>query len=247
MPPLNPDLSPAQSEGTAVISTPFSDLMHRRYSVRHFTDEPVTEEQLTAVLDVAQRTPSWSNTQTWQVHVLEGDVLVELGQRLKTAVTERTPKKVTASDLPLPERFNEYELQRRRTTGYGRYASLSIDRQDQLARFQAALDNYDFFGAPVGLVVTANREVGPYGWVDTGSYLASLQYAAWEFGLGACALGSIGMHADLIHQYLGLGDEVDVIAGVALGHPDHTAPGNSYRTERAPLAEVVHRVDQLHD
>ena len=239
--------SQPEQSATGVLSTPFSDLMHTRYSVRHFTDEPVTEEQLTAVLEVAQRTPSWSNTQTWQVHVLTGEVLAELGERLRTEVTKRTPEKITGPDLALPKRFNDLELQRRRVTGYGRYASLNIDRNDHVARFEAALDNYDFFGAPVGLVITSNRGVGPYGWVDTGSYIASLQYAAWEFGLGACALGSIGMHADLIHRYLGLDDQVDVVAGMALGHPDHQAPGNSYRTERAPLSEVVTRVDRLHD
>lgn len=232
---------------TGVLSTPFSDLLHTRYSVRHFTNEPVTDEQLTAVLELAQRTPSWSNTQTWQVHVLGGEILTELGERLRAEVTKRTPEKITGPDLALPQRFTDQELQRRRTTGYGRYASLGIDRDDHVARFEAALDNYDFFGAPIGLVITSNRAVGPYGWVDTGSYIASLQYVAWEFGLGACALGSIGMHADLIHQYLGLDDQVDVVAGMALGHPDHTAPGNSYRTERAPLSEVVTQVDRLHD
>ena len=246
MSPSNPDTTPDHSAGTTVINTPFSELMHHRYSVRHFTNEPVTEEQLTAVLEVAQRTPSWSNTQTWQVHVLSGDILAEIGQRLRTEVTERTPRKIIGPDLPLPTRFTEQEMQRRRVTGYGRYASLSIDRQDQVARFEAALDNYDFFGAPVGLIITSNRSVGPYGWVDTGSYIASLQYAAWEFALGTCALGSIGTHADLIHQYLGLDDQVDVVAGMALGHPDHAAPGNSYRTERASLYEVVTWVDRLH-
>lgn len=246
MSPSHPDSTPQQSTGTAVINTPFSDLLRHRYSVRHFTNEPVTEEHLTSVLEVAQRTPSWSNTQTWQVHVLCGDILAEIGQRLRAEVTKRTPEKITGPDLPLPTRFTDQELQRRRVTGYGRYASLKIERHDQVARFEAALDNYNFFGAPVGLVITSNRSVGPYGWVDTGSYIASLQYAAWEFDLGACALGSIGAHADLIHQYLGLDDQVDVVAGMALGHPDHAAPGNSYRTERAPLSEVVTRVDRLH-
>lgn len=243
---FHPDSTQTHSPGTAVMSTPFSDLMRDRYSVRHFTNEPVTNEQLTSVLEVAQRTPSWSNTQTWQVHILRGDVLAEMGQRLRAEVTERTPEKITGPDLPLPTRFTDEEMHRRRVTGYGRYAALGIDRQDQTARLEAALDNYDFFGAPVGMVITSNRSVGPYGWVDTGSYIASVQYVAWEFGLGACALGSIGMHADLIHHYLGLDDQVDVVAGLALGHPNHAAPGNSYRTDRASLSDVVTWVDRIH-
>ncbi|MEV0984596.1 nitroreductase [Brevibacterium sp. NPDC049920] len=225
----------------------FRTLLAERYSVRHFTGEPVIEEQLTAVLATAQRTPSWSNTQAWQVHVLTDEVLREIGRRLRAAVTARTQQKTVVSDLALPGRFTEEQMHRKRVTGYGRYESLGIDRKDRVGRFEASLANFEFFGAPVGLVITSTREVGPYGWVDTGAYIGTLQYAAWEAGLGACALGSIGMHADLIHRYLGLADDVDVIAGMALGHPDHAAPGNTYRTERAPLSEVVHRVETLND
>lgn len=72
-------------------------------------------------------------------------------------------------------------------------------------------------------------------------------YAAWDSDLGACALGSIGMHTDLIHRCLNLGDDVDVIAGMALGHPDHSVPGNTYRTERAELSEFVSYDGRLHE
>lgn len=225
----------------------FHDLLHSRYSVRHFTEEPVSAGQLEEVLELAQRTPSWSNTQSWHVHVLTGHVLEDMTSRLQRAVAERAPRKVVRSDLAPPERFTDAEMNRKRVTGYSRYESLGIDRSDMAGRFSAMLDNFAFFGAPVGLVITSSRDVGPYGWVDTGSYIATLQYAAWEVGLGACALGSIGMHSDLIHRYLNLGDDVDVVAGMALGHPDHAAPGNTYRTQRAELSEIVSYVEALHD
>ena len=46
----------------------FSTLMERRWSCRAFDPEPLTDELLTQILTVAQRTPSWCNTQPWQVH-----------------------------------------------------------------------------------------------------------------------------------------------------------------------------------
>ncbi|GAA4284252.1 nitroreductase [Brevibacterium daeguense] len=247
-------MSQAPATNPAAVTTsaaeavgPLAELLASRYSVRHFTGDPVPDPLLDSVLEVAQRTPSWSNTQSWHVHVLTGEPLAEIGRRLRAEVSVRTQQKVAHSDLEMPRRFSDLEMHRKRVTGYGRYEALGIDRKDMLGRFEAALTNYEFFGAPVGLVITSSREVGPYGWVDTGSYIATLQYAAWEAGLGACALGSIGMHTDLIHRYLGLGDDVDVVAGMAIGFPDHAAPGNSYRTERAPLDEVVTRVEQLRD
>lgn len=224
-------------------ATPFTDLLAERYSVRAFTDRPVTDTELEAILTAAQRTPSWSNTQAWHVRVLRGDVLVEFGTRLQAAVRARG--KETGADLPLPGRFTDAEMARKRETGYGRYEALGIDRNDPAGRTAASMLNFAFFGAPVGLVLTTTRSVGPYGWVDAGGYIATLQYTAWSAGMGACALGSIGMQADRVREYLGIGDDEDVVAGLALGWPDHTAPGNQYRTRRAGVEEIVTEVTEL--
>ncbi|WP_349826901.1 nitroreductase [Brevibacterium litoralis] len=219
----------------------FPALVDARYSVRAYTDEPVAPEVLTEFLTIAQRTPSWSNSQTWHVHVLQGAALTRVSTELEARVRARTPE--TGSDLPLPGSFTDTEHQRRRETGYGRYAALGIDRSDRAGRAEASYANFSFFGAPVGIVVTSTRSVGPYGWVDAGAWLTTAQYLARDMGLGACALGSMGMQADIVHELLGIGDGQDVVAGLALGHPDHAAPGNSYRTTRAPLDEAVTHID----
>ncbi|PKP68759.1 MAG: nitroreductase family protein, partial [Alphaproteobacteria bacterium HGW-Alphaproteobacteria-5] len=49
-----------------------TDLLHRRRSVRAFTDRPVDPARLRAILAAAQRAPSGGNVQPWQATVLTG-------------------------------------------------------------------------------------------------------------------------------------------------------------------------------
>jgi nitroreductase len=44
--------------------------IHNRHSVRHFTDQPVRDEDLRTVLDAANRAPSAHNQQSWRFIVL---------------------------------------------------------------------------------------------------------------------------------------------------------------------------------
>ena len=61
------------------------DALHRRRSVRAFTDAPVDPEALKAVFAAAQRAPSGGNLQPWQATLVTG----EPWDRVKTAVAAR--------------------------------------------------------------------------------------------------------------------------------------------------------------
>jgi len=53
-----------------------------RRSIRKYTDKPVTQEDLDALLEAIRWAPSWANTQCWEVIVV-----TEEGQRRKLAET----------------------------------------------------------------------------------------------------------------------------------------------------------------
>ena len=50
----------------------FHDLVRQRQSCRQYLPKPLCAEQIDAVLQDAQRTPSNCNTQPWQVHIVSG-------------------------------------------------------------------------------------------------------------------------------------------------------------------------------
>ena len=66
--------------------------IHDRRSVRTFTDEEISDEQLTVILDAANRAPSAHNQQSWRFTVLRG----EKKHALAELVTAR------AADFPRP-------------------------------------------------------------------------------------------------------------------------------------------------
>ncbi len=50
----------------------FIDVLNARHSARAFTREPIPEQQLQRVLDRAAASPSWSNTQPYQIALSHG-------------------------------------------------------------------------------------------------------------------------------------------------------------------------------
>jgi nitroreductase len=49
----------------------------RRRSVRRFTEEPVTDEELKQIFEAVRWSPSWANTQVWEFIVVRDKALIE--------------------------------------------------------------------------------------------------------------------------------------------------------------------------
>ena len=233
---------------TAVVSDPvvgqekarrnmeFATLMKSRWSCRGFLSEEVPTDTLEHILDVAGRTASWCNVQPWHVYAMRGAVLSHFTDELKAHVighrTDRTP------DLELPGNYEGRHLDRKESAGEALYASMGIAREDQESRIAAMMENYNFFGAPLALIVTVERSHGPYAIADCGAFVANLMNAALNAGMGVIAQGAIGVHAEKVRSLLGISDNEAVLCGVALGYADESHPVNRFRTDRAPLSEV---------
>ncbi len=57
----------------------FMEVIKGRRSIRNFQDQEITEEQLRQILDAVQWSPSWANTQCWEIVVVrDPEVKAEL-------------------------------------------------------------------------------------------------------------------------------------------------------------------------
>lgn len=223
---------------TSADETPFEQLLATRYSCRAFRDEPVPDEVVDRLFTLAQRTPSWCNTQPWQVHLLSGEALTRFGKELG----EHAMTSPQDADLGLPA-YEGVHAERRRESGYGLYSALGIEREDRTGRALQMLKNFSFFGAPHSAVITTDRALGAYGAVDCGGYVTTLMLGAQALGLGVIAQGAIAMYSDFVHSWLDLPEDRMVVCAVSFGHADGSDPVNSFRTSRAALDTVVHRLD----
>ncbi len=60
--------------------------------------------------------------------------------------------------------------------------------------------------------------------------------AALAHGLATCPQASLAEYPRLVRELLGLSDELALVCGMSLGHPDSAAPVNGYRTPRESVA-----------
>ncbi len=209
-----------------------------RRSVRAYLPDPVNDETIRDILNVAARAPSGTNMQPWKVYVTKGerkkaiaDAILNSGIRAEKAVWDEYKY--------YPDQFFEPYLARRRAVGFALYGALGIGRRD-VERMRAQHDrNFVFFDAPVGLIFTIDRRLNMGSWVDYGMFLQSIMIAARGRGLHTCPQAAFAPYHRQIRPVLGIPDEEIVVCGMALGYEDETKPENSLRTERADLEEFV--------
>ena len=53
-----------------------------RYSVRAYRSEPVPENTIRKIIEIARLSPSNSNTQPWHIAIVSGDARMELERRI---------------------------------------------------------------------------------------------------------------------------------------------------------------------
>jgi nitroreductase len=210
-----------------------------RRSVREFLPDPVPEVLVREIVEQATRAPSGGNLQPWQLHVLAGDARAALVDR----VAEKS-KTTPFGDGPeydiYPHDLTRPYTTRRGAVAAGMYELVGIERDDAPARAQQMARNFDFFGAPVGMILSIDRQMGPPQFADLGLFLGNLMLLAREQGLHTCPQEAWSLWGGTIREVTGIPQESLVFCGLALGYADAEAPINRLVTERAPLDEFAH-------
>ncbi|MGC1502733.1 MAG: nitroreductase [Sulfitobacter sp.] len=214
-----------------------TDLLTQRRSIRAYTNDPIERAKLERICTAARRAPSGANLQPGRFHVLAGNALEALKSRLKSAQESATPIDLEYSYFP--QLMTADLKNRQRRAGFALYDALGIVRRDTQARRTQFAKNYAFFDAPVGIVVTIDRDMGKGCFMDLGMALMAFLLAAEDEGLGTSGIGALANYGRIVHEHLGLPDGEMVVCGIALGVPDMSAKVNQFRTERQELAEFT--------
>lgn len=204
-----------------------------RRSVRGFTGQPVPAEVVRHILAASSRAPSMTNTQPWHVHVLTGPARDRLcAEVLAAHEVGETPSMEYAY---YPETWRDPYLERRREIGWALYGLLGIAKGDRAATARQHGRNYDFFGAPVGLIFTIDRGLAQGSWLDLGMFMQAVMTAARGCGLDTCPQAAFASYHAIIRRQLSIPDEQIVACGMALGHADPEEVANRLETSRVPV------------
>jgi len=208
-----------------------------RRSIRAFLDTPVSRAEIEAILAVAARAPSGTNTQPWHVHVLTGAAKAALSADIRAAFDDPEQRALHTEEYAYyPTQWQSPYIDRRRKVGWDLYSLLGIGKTDKQRMHLQHARNYDFFGAPVGLMFTVDRVMQQGSWLDYGMFLQSVMVAARARGLDTCPQAAFTQFHRIIARHLSLGPQEMVVCGMALGHADPAAIENSLVTEREPVS-----------
>lgn len=203
-----------------------------RKSVRAFLPTPVAEETVRAILAAASRAASGTNIQPWLIHVVTGTAREKLSQ---AALAAAEAEQASLEYQYLPTVMKEPYLSRRRKLGFDLYALLGVERHDMAGRKAAMLRNFTFFGAPVGLFFTMDRDHALGAWLDCGLFMQNVMIAARGYGLETCPQQAWCDFGAVVHRQLAIPENHIILSGMALGHADWSARENTLIADREPV------------
>jgi nitroreductase len=210
------------------------DAVASRFSCRAFLPTPVPLATVREILERAARAPSGGNLQPWRVHALAGAALEDLKARIRPYAPDN-PRGEGAEYEVYPSPLKEPYHSRRFQVGADLYRAIGIPREDRPARYRQYAQNFEFFGAPVGLLFTVDRSMGPPQWSDLGMFIQTVMLLARAYGLHTCSIEAWTHWHKTASAFLALPAEEMVFCGMALGHADPAAPINGWRSTREDL------------
>ena len=220
-------------------SLPTDEAIATRRAVRAFLPTPVSRETVESLLAAASRAPSGSNIQPWKVRAVAGEVRDRLCRAVLAALDADGAEAHQREWNYYPVRWREPYLGRRRKVGFDLYGLMGIARGDVEAMADQRRRNYEFFGAPVGLVFTLDEDLEIGSWLDLGIFIGTFVVAARGMGLDTCPQAAFADFHAVLRRELGSPQNEIVICGMALGHADPDAPENRLVTDRAPPSQFA--------
>jgi nitroreductase len=215
-----------------------------RRSIRAFLPTPVAREDIEAILAVAARAPSGTNTQPWKVHVLTGGARERLCAAILAACADPVAARSHTEEYHYyPREWVSPYIGRRRKVGWDLYGLLGLRREDKAGMAAQHARNFRFFDAPVGLIFTIDRVLEQGSWLDYGMFLQNIMVAARARGLDTCPQAAFTQFHRIIRDQLGLPQTEMVVCGMALGHADPARIENTLATAREPVSAFARFLD----
>ncbi|MDW4499834.1 nitroreductase [Sulfitobacter sp. D35] len=212
------------------------DILAARYSCRAFRPDPVPRDTIERIVRTARRVPSWCNAQPWQVAVT---ATPQATDRFRDMLRDAVANNASKLDLEGPSGYSGAYAERRRTCGWALYDAVGVQKGDRAASGAQMMRNYDLFDAPHVAIVTSPRELAGYGAMDCGGFVTAFTLAATALGVDTIVQAAIAFYADAVRDHFKIAEDRMILCAISFGYAVEDHPANSFRTERAPLDEII--------
>ena len=207
-----------------------------RMSIRGFKPEPVPRSLLQEVFDLARWSPSYKNSQPWEVLLLSGERKEALSREMLRLLEAGAPN---SPDLAAPDEWPPAEEAKINHLYQSREEAMGIDLRDPKVIRKAKKANYSFYGAPHAVYLFQEKTLSQWSLFDLGLFAQNLMLAAHAKGLGTVPQAFVTDYAQEIKEFLGIPASKRLVLGLSLGYPDPAAPVNQLRTDRSSVEDFV--------
>ncbi len=208
-----------------------------RYSVRGFKPEPVPEDTIREVIEIARLAPSNSNTQPWHLAVVSG----KARRKLQDAIFEE----INSGTKPYPAfppggaGLKGVYKERQYACAYSYYGTMGIERDDKKARAELLMKNWEFFGAPHAGFLSMPETMNRANAIDLGIFLQSIMLLFAERGVSCCPQGALASYPGPVRKIASVPEGNAILCGLSFGYEDVGAQINDVRMVREPLETVA--------
>ncbi len=205
-----------------------------RSSIRAFLPDPIDRETMQKIMNAAIRTPSWANSQPWEVYIAQGETL----NAIKTEYTNNYVNGINGSpEIARPAEWTEAAKKRQQ----GLYPDMVRDCGDAAGQFGEL--NRGLFNAPAVIYICMDKLLSQWSMFDLGAFAQSVMLTAVEFGLSTIPAITLVNFPEVLHRILGIPNNLSVVLGIAIGYSDKDNGINNFRSARSPVEEVVRFFD----
>jgi len=212
----------------------FKELMKQRHSARYFLSKPIPEEILKEIISTSLLTPSWGNSQPWNLYIASGKTLEGIR---KEWIAKNKEGVKGYSDINAGHRTDFSERCQENINKVMKEFT-DVLKDPSLKTFMEA--NFILFNAPTVVYITVPKKRTEYNIFDTGALEMSIMLAAKEKGIDSVPAYEIIKYPDIIRKYTKVPENEDIIIGIALGYEDKGNDLSKIRSVKLTLDEACH-------
>lgn len=191
------------------VKSTFMQVINDRRSIRNYTSDKVTEDDIRIILESARQAPSGENAQPWRFIVVRD----EKNKKFLSDLCRRgSGRRFTGEFLSkhMQERFKGLEDEAKREAAYKKLTSGDVS---------AFVNESD-----VIIIIIGRKDVWDLPF-DTSAAIENILLAATALGLGACWLVApcIDVRDEMmLNEYFEIPREYKTISIISFGHPSRT-------------------------
>jgi len=216
------------------------ECIRTRRSIRAYKKEPVPNEVFKKIIETARWSPSYKNTQPWEVMIVSGSKKEALSQLLIELLEK---EEAICPDIPEPSSWPEIQQQRINRLYQMRYETMGIDLSDPQVIKKSKIANFKFYGAPHVIYLYQDNSLPLWSLFDLGLFAQNLMLAAHAMGVATVPQAFVTDYAKHVKEFLGIPKTKRLVLGLSAGYPDLESPANSFRPDRADLEEFVRFIE----